>query len=141
MPCKSRHVSLHFFEVMMVVACFLSIITWCLFQLSSKCDNKLFRIKFSTLHMQRYSFLEAYSKPIRCISRSRTVRPLGPTKRASSATANEIDMLSNGQGFVSTDKVNSRGHSVCLHTPMFPKIEGGMVEVVAPPKIVSQVMN
>ncbi|KAL5662855.1 hypothetical protein ACJX0J_022963, partial [Zea mays] len=110
-------------------------------QLSSKCDNKLFRIKFSTLHMQRYSFLEAYSKPIRCISRSRTVRPLGPTKRASSATANEIDMLSNGQGFVSTDKVNSRGHSVCLHTPMFPKIEGGMVEVVEAPKIASQNKN
>ncbi|ONL93856.1 SH2 domain protein B [Zea mays] len=110
-------------------------------QLSSKCDNKLFRIKFSTLHMQRYSFLEAYSKPIRCISRSRTVRPLGPTKRASSATANEIDMLSNGQGFVSTDKVNSRGHSVCLHTPMFPKIEDGMVEVVEAHKIVSQNKN
>ncbi|AQK61379.1 SH2 domain protein B [Zea mays] len=91
--------------------------------------------------MQRYSFLEAYSKPIRCISRSRTVRPLGPTKRASSATANEIDMLSNGQGFVSTDKVNSRGHSVCLHTPMFPKIEGGMVEVVEAPKIASQNKN
>jgi len=39
-------------------------------QLSSKCDNKLFRIRFSTLHMRRYPFLEAYSKTICCISRT-----------------------------------------------------------------------
>ncbi|XP_062201325.1 SH2 domain-containing protein A-like isoform X2 [Phragmites australis] len=46
-------------------------------QLSSKCDKKLFRIHFSTLHMRRYPFLEAYSKPIHCISRNRTSRLLG----------------------------------------------------------------
>jgi len=91
--------------------------------------------------MQRYPFLEAYSKLIRCISRSRTVRPLGPGKRASSATADEADLLNNGQGFVSSDKVNGREHSVCLHTPMFSKIEGGMVKVVEAHKMVSQVMN
>ncbi|XP_066358137.1 SH2 domain-containing protein A-like [Miscanthus floridulus] len=110
-------------------------------QLSSKCDNKLFRIQFSTLHMQRYPFLEAYSKLIRCISRSRTIRPLGPGKRASSATADETDLLNNGQGFVSADKVNGREHSLCLHTPMFSKIEGGIVKVVEAHKMVSQNKN
>lgn len=91
--------------------------------------------------MQRYPFLEAYSKPIRCISRSRTVHPLGPGKRASSATVDETDLLNNGQGFVSADKVNGREHSMCLDAPMFPKIEGGMVKVVEAHKMVSQVMN
>lgn len=97
--------------------------------------------------MQRYPFLEAYSKPIRCISRNRTIRPLGPGKRVSSATADETDLLNSGQGFASADKVNGREHShghssaVSLHASMLSNIEGGMVKVVEAQKIVSQVMN
>lgn len=44
-------------------------------QLSSKSDNRLFRVCFHTTGTQKYPFLEAYSCPIRCISRNRTVRP------------------------------------------------------------------
>ncbi|KAF8391126.1 hypothetical protein HHK36_023427 [Tetracentron sinense] len=43
-------------------------------QLSSKCDNRLFRIRFDSQKMGRYPFLEAYSRPIRCISRNRNSR-------------------------------------------------------------------
>lgn len=43
-------------------------------QLSSKCDNKLFRIRFCIPKFEGYPFFEALSSPIRCISRSRTTR-------------------------------------------------------------------
>ncbi|KAF8689166.1 hypothetical protein HU200_041948 [Digitaria exilis] len=106
-------------------------------QLSSKCDNKLFRIQFSTLHhMRRYPFLEAHSKTIRCISRNRTVRPSGSGKRVGSAMADETDLLNNTQGLVNAERVNGRLHShsnnlvVRFQTPKFSKIEGdGMAKV------------
>lgn len=54
------------------------------FQLSSKCDNRLFRIRFYIPKMKKYPFLEAVSPPIRCISRSRNNRmPIIP-KRSNS---------------------------------------------------------
>ncbi|XP_038898307.1 SH2 domain-containing protein A-like isoform X2 [Benincasa hispida] len=43
-------------------------------QLSSKCDNKLFRIRFCIPRVEGYPFFEALSSPIRCISRSRNTR-------------------------------------------------------------------
>ncbi|KAL2581390.1 hypothetical protein AAZX31_15G200400 [Glycine max] len=43
-------------------------------QLSSKCDNRLFLISFCVPKLGNYPFLEAYSRPIRCISRSRNTR-------------------------------------------------------------------
>ncbi|KGN55019.1 SH2 domain-containing protein B isoform X2 [Cucumis sativus] len=43
-------------------------------QLSSKCDNKLFRIRFCIPRVEAYPFFEALSSPIRCISRSRNTR-------------------------------------------------------------------
>ncbi|KAL3503053.1 hypothetical protein ACH5RR_037502 [Cinchona calisaya] len=43
-------------------------------QLSSKCDNKLFRIRFEIPKIGTYPFLEVFSPPIRCISRSRNAR-------------------------------------------------------------------
>ncbi|CAN0891169.1 SH2 domain-containing protein B [Linum grandiflorum] len=46
-----------------------------LFQLSSKCENRLFHIKFELLKYKGYHFLEAFSHPIRCISRNRNPRP------------------------------------------------------------------
>jgi hypothetical protein len=45
-----------------------------LFQLSSKCDNRLFRIRFHMLKSGSYPFFEAFSPPIRCISRGRNTR-------------------------------------------------------------------
>ncbi|KAJ6835059.1 uncharacterized protein M6B38_123810 [Iris pallida] len=44
-------------------------------QLSSKSDNRLFRVYFQNTSGQKYPFLETYSHPIRCISRNRTCRP------------------------------------------------------------------
>ncbi|KAF1885207.1 hypothetical protein Lal_00029096, partial [Lupinus albus] len=43
-------------------------------QLSSKCDNRLFILRFCIPKLGSYSFLEAYSRPVRCISRSRNTR-------------------------------------------------------------------
>ncbi|KAL3508811.1 hypothetical protein ACH5RR_028212 [Cinchona calisaya] len=43
-------------------------------QLSSKCDNRLFRIRFEVPKIGRYPFLEVFSPPIRCISWSRNAR-------------------------------------------------------------------
>ncbi|TVU31639.1 hypothetical protein EJB05_23334, partial [Eragrostis curvula] len=112
-------------------------------QLSSKCDNKLFRIHFSTPHMQRYPFMEAYSKPIRCISRHRTNRPLGSGKQVTSST-DEINMLSDGQGFLNADKVNghlnSHGQSSVgySHPFMSVKTEDGVTMAVETNKMVSQ---
>ncbi|XP_027911313.1 SH2 domain-containing protein A-like isoform X2 [Vigna unguiculata] len=43
-------------------------------QLSSKCDNRFFLIRFCVPKLGNYPFLETYSHPIRCISRSRNTR-------------------------------------------------------------------
>ncbi|XP_017406151.1 SH2 domain-containing protein A isoform X2 [Vigna angularis] len=43
-------------------------------QLSSKCDNRFFVIRFCVPKLGNYPFLETYSHPIRCISRSRNTR-------------------------------------------------------------------
>lgn len=54
-------------------------------QLSSKCDNRLFRIRFYTPKMGRYPFFETLSFPIRCVSRSRNSRTTStPWRKASS---------------------------------------------------------
>ncbi|KAJ9153429.1 hypothetical protein P3X46_026870 [Hevea brasiliensis] len=54
-------------------------------QLSSKCDNRLFRIKFEMPGFGGYHFLQAFSHPIRCISRSRRTSLL-TWKRPTSAS-------------------------------------------------------
>ncbi|KAJ6301678.1 hypothetical protein OIU77_015900 [Salix suchowensis] len=54
-------------------------------QLSSKCDNRLFRIKLEIPKFSGYHFLEAFSHPIRCISRCRNPRTSMTWKRPSSA--------------------------------------------------------
>lgn len=103
-------------------------------QLSSKCDNKLFSIYFSTLHTQKYPFLEASSKAVRCISRGRPNRPMGPGKRTSSATVDEIQSFNNCQGFGRDGKVNacSQSHDqssvACLHPSKFLKVEVDGIE-------------
>lgn len=45
-----------------------------LFQLSSKCDNRLFHVRFNIPQAGNYPFLEAFSNPIRCISCNRNAR-------------------------------------------------------------------
>lgn len=56
-------------------------------QLSSKCDNRLFRIKFEMPEFGGFQFLQAFSHPIRCISRSRNPRtPFHTWKRPTSAS-------------------------------------------------------
>lgn len=45
-------------------------------QLSSKSDNRLFSICFRASQTKCYPFLEVCSPPIRCISRSRCIRPV-----------------------------------------------------------------
>ncbi|XP_038982447.1 SH2 domain-containing protein B-like isoform X2 [Phoenix dactylifera] len=69
-------------------------------QLSSKSDNRLFRVCFHTMHAQRYPFLEAYSHPIHCISRNRGNRPLALGKRLASTRVllDEIHSLEGNDG-------------------------------------------
>lgn len=51
-------------------------------QLSSKCDNRLFCIRFEVPKLVGFPFLEVLSYPIRCISRTRTIRTFSvPFKR------------------------------------------------------------
>ncbi|KAK4439081.1 SH2 domain-containing protein A [Sesamum alatum] len=45
-------------------------------QLSSKCDNRLFRIRFDIPKLGRFPFLETLSLPIRCVSRNRRMASL-----------------------------------------------------------------
>ncbi|WOL16681.1 hypothetical protein Cni_G25469 [Canna indica] len=81
-------------------------------QLSSKCDNRLFRVCFHTSHSQRYPFLEAYSCPIRCISRNRSNRTLGFGKRVSTTVLlDEIHSLKGSDGLQAIRDVYGNGHS------------------------------
>ncbi|MCO5569515.1 hypothetical protein L7F22_023228 [Adiantum nelumboides] len=51
-------------------------------QLSSKCDNRLFRVCFDSLNPSNYPFLRVFSRPIRCVSRNRNSRVSAvPSKR------------------------------------------------------------
>lgn len=56
------------------------------FQLSSKSDNRLFSICFRASQTKCYPFFEVCSPPIRCISRSRCIRPIVIGKRQASAS-------------------------------------------------------
>eukprot|EP01018_Ginkgo_biloba_P005387 Gb_27439 [translate_table: standard] len=55
-------------------------------QLSSKCDNRLFRVCFDSPNTPSYPFLRVFSRPIRCVSRNRNSRtPSVPWKKSNSA--------------------------------------------------------
>ncbi|XP_042515838.1 SH2 domain-containing protein A-like [Macadamia integrifolia] len=60
-------------------------------QLSSKCDNRLFRIRFDSPKSGRYPFFEAYSRPIRCISRNRNTRTSSLQLKKSISSAHLLD--------------------------------------------------
>ncbi|KAG6512135.1 hypothetical protein ZIOFF_030230 [Zingiber officinale] len=79
-------------------------------QLSSKCDNRLFRVCFHTSHSQRPPFFEAYSCPIRCISRNRTFKTVGFVKRSVPTTASEIQSLKSSDGLQAIRDVYGNGH-------------------------------
>ncbi|KAF9601152.1 hypothetical protein IFM89_017057 [Coptis chinensis] len=56
--------------------------------LSSKCENRLFRVRFDILKSRSYPFLEAYTKQIRCVSRTRNTRTSSVMgKKSSSAVS------------------------------------------------------
>lgn len=56
-------------------------------QLSSKCDNRLFRVCFDSPSIPSYPFLRVFSRPIRCVSRNRNSRvPAAPWKRCITST-------------------------------------------------------
>ncbi|CAN4103009.1 unnamed protein product [Withania somnifera] len=69
-------------------------------QLSSKCDNRLFRVKFEIPKMGKYPFLEVFSRPIRCISRNRSTRATSLMLRKSSLG---IHLLNGSQSPVLED--------------------------------------
>ncbi|MCD7449013.1 hypothetical protein HAX54_048096 [Datura stramonium] len=69
-------------------------------QLSSKCDNRLFRIRFEIPKMGKYPFLEVLSRPIRCISRNRSTRATSLMLRKSSLG---IHLLNGSQSPVLED--------------------------------------
>ncbi|XP_076924933.1 SH2 domain-containing protein A-like [Bidens hawaiensis] len=61
-------------------------------QLSSKCDNKLFRIKFFIPKMEKgYPFLEAFSHSIRSISRNQNARPSTLIWKRSTSAIHVVD--------------------------------------------------
>ncbi|KAL5538299.1 hypothetical protein UlMin_045900 [Ulmus minor] len=61
-------------------------------QLSSKCQNRLFRIKFHLPKMEKYPFVEALSPPIRSISRSRNTRASSITWKRSTSTIHPLNL-------------------------------------------------
>lgn len=60
-------------------------------QLSSKCDNRLFRVCFDSPNMANYPFLRVFSRPIRCVSRNRNSRTPSATWKKSNASAYQLD--------------------------------------------------
>ncbi|KAI9186503.1 hypothetical protein LWI28_017906 [Acer negundo] len=77
-------------------------------QLSSKCDNRLFRIRFEILKAVGFSFLEALSPPIRCISRNRNIRTSVIYKKSPAAT----QPLNGSQSF---DDVSVELQKIAVH--------------------------
>ncbi|KAK2638618.1 hypothetical protein Ddye_026413 [Dipteronia dyeriana] len=77
-------------------------------QLSSKCDNRLFRIRFEISKAVGFSFLEVLSPPIRCISRNRNIRTSVICKKSPAAT----QPLSGSQSF---DDVSVELQKIAVH--------------------------
>ncbi|KAL3651109.1 hypothetical protein CASFOL_007512 [Castilleja foliolosa] len=67
-------------------------------QLSSKSDNRLFRIKFDIPKFGSFPFLETISPPIHCVSRSKNIKMAPQTCSKSSNRTNGCDSPSIGDG-------------------------------------------
>ncbi|PWA47571.1 SH2 domain protein A [Artemisia annua] len=100
-------------------------------KLSSQCDNRLFRIKFNVFKMgRRYPFLEAFSRPIRCILPNLVPNPRTSTliwKRSTSAihTFNGPSWLNGG----TMEPINNVVHESKL-TPLSKRIKLGQANPV-----------
>ncbi|XP_015580426.2 SH2 domain-containing protein A isoform X1 [Ricinus communis] len=82
-------------------------------QLSSKCDNRLFRIKFEMPEFRGHQFLDAFSHPIRCISRSRNPRSSSLTwKRSTSGGCSLNEFQSFGLDNESVEFPHNSVHEI-----------------------------
>ena len=101
-----------------------------LLQLSSKCDNRLFRVSFDSPSIPHYPFLRAFSRPIRCVSRNRNHRtPAGAWKQKPSnplfpldgtVSPGAKDMISGESHLGSTDALsNGTVPTVGVHVSPF----------------------
>ncbi|PNY05274.1 SH2 domain protein [Trifolium pratense] len=79
-------------------------------QLSSKCDNRLFLIRFCVPKLGNYPFLQTNTRPIRCISRSRNTKLSTLVWKKSTYALQRLNLSqSSAIGDVSLEHVNS-GH-------------------------------
>lgn len=77
-------------------------------QLSSKCDNRLFRVCFDSPNTPSYPFLRVFSRPIRCVSRNRNTRtPAAPWKRPNAAIVSMETVRSPEEIAVETSSMNN----------------------------------
>ncbi|BBN08473.1 protein MpSTAT [Marchantia polymorpha subsp. ruderalis] len=90
-------------------------------QLSSKCDNRLFRVCFDSPSTPKYPFLRAFSRPIRCVSRNRNHRaPAAPYKRPHSAAFPQEGAISPNAEETITTEVDS----ICNGSSAAPSANG-----------------
>lgn len=75
-------------------------------QLSSKCDNRLFKIKFDIPKLGSYPFLEVFSHPIRCISRNRNTRTPSTVLKKSTLLVNKCNGLEEKSSEVKSNPVH-----------------------------------
>lgn len=94
-------------------------------QLSSKCDNRLFHIKFSIPKIGTYPFLETISHSIRCISRNRNTRSSSlMCKRSSSVVHPLSGSQSSGLDDLSSDIQHSNLREL-KPSPSLKRIKSG----------------
>ncbi|KAG6555974.1 hypothetical protein Mapa_001914 [Marchantia paleacea] len=90
-------------------------------QLSSKCDNRLFRVCFDSPSTPKYPFLRAFSRPIRCVSRNRNHRaPAAPYKRPHAAAFPQDGAISPNAEETITTEVDS----ICNGSSAAPSANG-----------------
>lgn len=83
-------------------------------QLSSKCENRLFCVKFEITRPEGYHFLQAISRPIRCISRNRSTKPSTVIWKKTSSVHPLDGSQSNGIDRVSLELQRTTFHEAKL---------------------------
>ncbi|GLU17757.1 hypothetical protein SLE2022_341130 [Rubroshorea leprosula] len=84
-------------------------------QLSSKCENRLFSIKFEITKIEGYHFLQAFSHTIRCISRSRNTRTSTIISKKTSEAHPHDGSQSNGLDDASLELQRTTVHEAKLN--------------------------
>ncbi|XP_077235197.1 SH2 domain-containing protein B-like [Tasmannia lanceolata] len=87
-------------------------------QLSSKCENRLFRVRFDSPGTRKYPFLEAYSRPIRCISRNRNNRPSSIMWKKPSSTSQQLDGPQSSGADEGSPEIQHNNGDANLQTPI-----------------------